>query len=114
MRALWIRKIQRKNFTPGKYSRVCIEHFSQEHIEYDSRCQRDDGSWLVVKKRTPTLTADAFPSIFKDCPTPTDLTNDEPPAKIKTPPERNSAEQWSRSRDDEDVAFQVIFLLLLN
>ena len=104
-RALWIRKIQRKNFTPSEHSRVCIAHFSQEHIEYDNGCKRDDGSWLVGKKRIPILTADAFPSI--NCPT--DLTDGD---VLRTPPPaRISAEQ--ESRDENEFAFQVIFFLEL-
>ena len=97
-KSLWLRKIPRKNFKPTKSSRVCIEHFSPEHLEYETRFQRDDGSWLIVKERIPTLTADAFPSIFKNCPS---YFTDEPPAKRKTPSAR-VCEQQQR----EEFAFQ--------
>ena len=67
-RKLWIRKIPRQGFIPTKYSRVCIDHFAEEHILRTSSAKRDDGTILTLERAVPKLTTEAYPSIFLGCP----------------------------------------------
>ena len=63
-KALWLKKIQRQDYVVTQYSFVCIDHFSDYHIIRQDKYQRKDGSWVVIDRKKPSLTEDAFPSIF--------------------------------------------------
>lgn len=60
---LWIKKINRANFVPNSTSSVCIVHFHNSFIIKKPA----DNSKKKVKTR-PTLTKDAYPSIFPNQP----------------------------------------------
>ena len=57
LKAKWIRLIPRKNFTVGPRTVVCERHFAPPFIVRSDSVKRPDGS-------RPTLTKDAYPSIF--------------------------------------------------
>ena len=83
---LWIRKIPRQGFAPTKSSRVCIEHFSEEHIIRYNFATKDDGTVLKLLRERPKLSDDAYPSIFPNCPG--YLTEEPLPKRLKTPEDR--------------------------
>ena len=87
LRKLWIRKIHRENFVLGKHSAVCIDHFTEEQLIRVDKCQRPDGSWIIVDRKIPKLVPDAYPCIFPNCPS---YLNECTPPKRKCPEQRKS------------------------
>lgn len=85
LRKKWIKSINRSDFTPGKYSFVCAKHFPPEFIIYEDKCIRPDGSELVVTRKYPKLTDDAYPCLFPEQPS---YLSKKVPVKRKTPEER--------------------------
>ena len=83
-RKLWIKKINRDNFSPSASAVVCIKHFSEKFINREDKVVRPDGTILTVPRKKLELTKDAFPSIFKDYPS--YLTHEPEPIRKK---ERN-------------------------
>ncbi|GIZ03575.1 THAP-type domain-containing protein [Caerostris extrusa] len=66
-RNLWLKKINRKDYSPSKNA-VCIKHFSEKFDIAEDHAVRDDGSALTVKTIHPNLIPDAYPSIFPNQP----------------------------------------------
>ena len=64
----WLKRIARKDFTPTKYSRLCLLHFKLEDFVIESndqqiRRRKNRSSALLVKKH---LKGNVLPSNFKD------------------------------------------------
>ena len=83
----WIRKIHRDNFCPSATAVVCIKHFPEQFIEREIRALRADGTEICVKRKTLTLTKDAYPSIFYNQPS---YMTSEPAPKRRNPDERRA------------------------
>lgn len=84
-REQWIRAIHRENFTPGSNSGICINHFHEQFIVREDSAKRSDGSILTVPRKHPTLSNDAYPSIFPNQPS---YHSSVPPKKRQCPEER--------------------------
>lgn len=67
-RNLWIRKINRENFIPTKYSAICIIHFEEKFISRTIDHKTEEGEILSVSRKFPQLRSEAFPSIFPNLP----------------------------------------------
>lgn len=66
LRQKWIKSIPRKNWTPSKYSAVCMKHFrDSDIISYESWLSPDGAPIL---KRNPLLVETAVPAVFPDLP----------------------------------------------
>ena len=87
LRSKWLRMIPRENLTVGAKTVVCEKHFAEQFIVRVDSVTRADGSVLSVRRKTPTLTKDAYPSIFPNLPA---HLSEEPPAKRKTPDTRRA------------------------
>lgn len=46
------------------YSCICIKHFKDDFVQWETSAVRDDGSVLTLKRTKPKLTSAAYPSIF--------------------------------------------------
>ncbi|GIX73266.1 THAP-type domain-containing protein [Caerostris extrusa] len=86
-RNLWIKKINRKDYSPSSKNAVCIKHFNEKFVITEDRAVRDDGSVLTVKRIYPKLTLDAYPSIFPNQPA---YLSSDPVSKRKTPSQRRN------------------------
>lgn len=64
----WVQAIHRENFSPGKYSVVCVKHFDERFVVREDTVRRPDGTLLTVKRDKIKLTDDAIPTIFPDQP----------------------------------------------
>ena len=78
----WIKKIPRDDFTVTEDTVICIKHFAPQFILTHDSAVRSDGSILSVIRKVPTLSADAYPSLFENCPA---YLSSEPPAKRRNP-----------------------------
>ncbi|GIY58853.1 THAP-type domain-containing protein [Caerostris extrusa] len=93
-RNLWLKKINRKDYSPSSKNAVCIKHFSEKFVITEDHAVRDDGSVLTVKRIYPKLTPDAYPSIFPNQPA---YLSSDPVSKRKTPSQRRN-EMLKRDR----------------
>ena len=64
----WIRKINRKDFTPSPQAVVCAAHFPPAAVITEDTVTRDDGTILTVKRDYLKLAKDAYQSIFPNQP----------------------------------------------
>ncbi|GBL77096.1 hypothetical protein AVEN_12738-1 [Araneus ventricosus] len=64
----WVKSINRADFIPSSTAVVCIKYFSLQFIIKEDHIVRDNGSELVVPRKIPKLTNDAYPSIFPNQP----------------------------------------------
>ncbi|GIY87334.1 retrovirus-related Pol polyprotein from type-1 retrotransposable element R2 [Caerostris extrusa] len=53
---LWLKKINRKDYSPSKNAVVCIKHFSDKFVITEDHAVRDDGSVLTVRRIYPKST----------------------------------------------------------
>ncbi|XP_068204013.1 uncharacterized protein [Palaemon carinicauda] len=67
-RQLWIKAIHREDFTPTPNTIVCAKHFEESFIVTEDSITRPDGTVITAKRGTPTLTKDAYPTIFHNQP----------------------------------------------
>lgn len=67
-RRRWIRATHRDNYQPGAKAVICSVHFSPEYLILVDRATREDGTELVVTRKHPKLTDDAYPTIFPNLP----------------------------------------------
>lgn len=95
MRAKWVRMIPREGLTVNAKTVVCEKHFADQFIIRFDSAVRPDGSVLTVRRGTPKLTADAYPSIFPNVPS---YLSEEPPTKRKAPDDRRAE---MSARDDQ-------------
>ncbi|XP_054710885.1 uncharacterized protein LOC129220492 [Uloborus diversus] len=66
-RKLWIKQIQRENFTFSKSARVCIKHFAEQMVVWEDDWTDKYGITHKIKRMNPTLTVDAFPCFIEKC-----------------------------------------------
>src|SRR6195952_266491 len=98
----WLSAIHREeNFQVTKHFCVCIKHFTDRHFIKEDSMQRADGTFLVLPRKIPKLTEDAFSTIFPNLPS---YLSDTLPPKRKNPEERRKSldnrsealfEQWT-------------------
>ena len=77
----------RDNFCPSATAVVCIKHFPEQFIEREIRALMADGTEICVKRKTLTLTKDAYPSIFHNQPS---YRTSEPAPKRRNPGEHHT------------------------
>ncbi|KAG0692460.1 THAP domain-containing protein 2 [Chionoecetes opilio] len=78
-RVQWIKAIHREDFMPTENTVVCAKHFEQSFIITEDSITRPDGTIMTAKRGWPTLTKDAFPTIFVN--QPKYMTKEVPPAR---------------------------------
>ncbi|KAG0721740.1 THAP domain-containing protein 2 [Chionoecetes opilio] len=78
-RVQWIRAIHREDFMPTENTVVCAKHSEQRFIITEDSITRPDGTIITAKRGWPTLTKDAFPTIFVN--QPKYMTKEVPPAR---------------------------------
>jgi hypothetical protein len=96
LRQQWLRAIHSANYEPGNSAVVCVNHFEERFIIREDTAIRDDGSLLVVPRKIPKLTKDAYPTIFPNQPS---YFSCKAPAKRKSPEER---EKEIETRNEEN------------
>lgn len=67
-RKLWLRKIPRKNWTPGPTARVCELHFDPKFISRTEEFIDKEGNKKLFPRKRPILLADAVPTKFHNLP----------------------------------------------
>ena len=90
----WRNKIPRDNLVVNEDTVVCIKHFASQFVVTHDSAVRPDGSVLTVRRSTPKLTNDAYPTLFENCPS---YLSSEPPRKRRNPQDRRD----EQSRRDE-------------
>lgn len=64
----WIKNIPRKNWTPGRFSFVCIKHFAESDLDRKELYKDSDGNQREFMRKKPVLVKSAVPSIFPNLP----------------------------------------------
>lgn len=64
----WIKKIPRKNWTPGPRTTVCILHFKDEEVIKEDILPQKDGTILKIPRKRYKLVDNAIPSLFSNLP----------------------------------------------
>lgn len=67
-RLQWVKAIHRENFTPTQNTVVCARHFEDHYIIREDSVTRPDGTVITAMRGKPTLTKDAYPTIFPNQP----------------------------------------------
>ncbi|XP_045105021.1 52 kDa repressor of the inhibitor of the protein kinase-like isoform X3 [Portunus trituberculatus] len=79
-RLQWVKAIHREDFTPNQNSVVCARHFEDHFIIREDSMTRPDGTVITAKRGKPTLTKDAYPTIFPNHPQ--YMSKKAPPARV--------------------------------
>ncbi|XP_054719278.1 THAP domain-containing protein 1-like [Uloborus diversus] len=65
----WISAINRQDFIPTKYTKVCEQHFHDSDIRKEAECYDDrTGKKVTAPLKRFQLNEGAIPTIFPDCP----------------------------------------------
>ena len=97
-RQLWIQRIPRSGLIVTTNTVICINHFEQRFIITEEKSVDSNGVNVVVARRRPGLTKDAYPTIFPSLPS---YLSVDVPAKRKDPDDRRKEID---ARDDELLA----------
>ena len=68
LRKLWLKKIPRKNWTPGPQAVVCEVHFDEKFISKIEEYIDKDGQKKTFPRKRPVLSSNAVPTIFPNLP----------------------------------------------
>lgn len=97
-RQQWIKAIHRKDFTPTPNTVVCEKHFEKRFIITKDSITRLDGTVITAKRGTPTLTNDAYPTIFPN--QPKYMSKETPPART------NPQKRKDKVSERDELKFQ--------
>lgn len=84
LRALWLQRIPRKDWSPGISARVCEFHFESKFVSTFEEFTDKDGNRKQFLRKRPLLMPNAVPTIFKELPkylSSTSVTERSDPAK---------------------------------
>ncbi|XP_055389174.1 uncharacterized protein LOC129618451 isoform X1 [Condylostylus longicornis] len=91
IRDKWIQALGRKNWTPSKYSAICLQHFRPEDVQDKLMIQNEKTGYDLVRSK---LFNGAIPSIFPGRPHPKEMA-----LKKKTEQQRNE----EKKMENEEV-----------
>lgn len=110
LRQQWIRKIPRKDWTPTKFSYVCIDHFDESQVQRVQTFRNKDNNIVEVPLRYPKLINGAVPHIFQNTPaylsTPAILPRSDPEQRRKELAERYDEEVNQFLNNDMICSFE--------